>query len=76
MGKFWINCYDLTFTEVIRRREKDLPSFRVEVRENQALIVEGTEFISRIQVVEMTVPLGGSERKLSIKGATSGRGRN
>ena len=26
-GKFWINSYDLIFTDIISRREKDLPSF-------------------------------------------------
>ena len=56
------------FTDIIRRREKDLPLFGVDVRGNQSLKVKGAELIIRSQIGRKTGPLGSSERKSSIEG--------
>ena len=55
--------YNLMGTDIIRRREKDLPPFQAEVGRNRTLKVEGTELTDRTQVGGKNSSLGSSEKK-------------
>ena len=49
-GKFWVNHYDLTVTDVIRRKEKDLPLFGWRWKETKHWKLKWVQLIFNIQI--------------------------